>query len=188
MSELKLYMLLLGCLPPGRHVEQHDFFFGIATSLDELVAEMKAYWPEPERIHSDAWREVNLVEGFQVNIKQRADDIKLANQSAKLFFINLGGYQQNKFEEQHYVILTVKPDRVSALMQAKETFFFQHNYFEKAASHIDDKYGIDVDDIFQIEDILSAAQKQKYQVELVPSDNLDEDTINPGYLKLSELE
>lgn len=188
MSELKLYMILLGCLPPGRHVEQHDFFFGIATSLNELVPEMKAFWSEPERIHIDAWREVNLVEGFQVKIQQRADRIIPVNQNAKLFFINLGGYQQNKFEEQHYVILTVKPDRASAIMQAKETFFFQHNYFEKAASHIDDKYGIDVDDIYQIEDILSPAQKQKYQVELVPSDSLDEDIINLGYLKLSQLE
>ena len=188
MSELKLYMILLGCLPPGRHVEQHDFFFGIATSLDELVPEMKAFWTEPERIHIDAWREVNLVEGFQVMIKQRVDDIKHVNQSTKLFFINLGGYQQNKFEEQHDVILTVKPDRASALMQAKETFFFQHNYFEKAASHVDDKYGIDVDDAYHIEDILSPEQKQKYQIELVPSDNLDEDIINLGYLKLSQLE
>ena len=188
MSDLKLYMILLGCLPPGRHVEQHDVFFGIATSLNELVPDMKAFWPEPERIHIDAWRGVNLVEGFQVKIKQRTDDISPVNRNPKLFFINLGGYQKNKFEEQHYVVLTVKPDRALAIMQAKETFFYQHNYFEKAVSHIDDKYGIDVDDAYQIEDILSSEQKQKYQVELVPSDNLDEDTINLGYLKLSQLE
>jgi hypothetical protein len=129
-----------------------------------------------------------MVEGYQLRIKPRSDHITPVNQNAKLFFINLGGYEQNKFQEQHYVVLTVKPDRASALKQAKETFFFQHNYFKNAASHIDDEYGIDVDDIYQIEDILSPAHKLKYMVELVPSDNSDLDKINLGYLKLSRLE
>jgi hypothetical protein len=181
-------MILLGCVPPGRHTEQHDVFFGIATSLNELVPEMKAFWPEPERIHIDAWREVTAVEGHQVKIVERTDEARLSDHQSKLFFINLGGYQENRFEEQHYVILSVKPDRGSALREAKESFFYKHNYFEKAASHIDDKYGIDVDDLYQIEDILSQSQKQQYRIELIPSDNLKEDTIHLGYLKLSQLE
>ena len=53
MSQLKLFMLLLGCKPPGRHVEQHDVFFGIAGSLDELIPEIKAFWPETDKIHID---------------------------------------------------------------------------------------------------------------------------------------
>lgn len=187
MSELKLYMLLLGCVPPGRHIEQHDIFFGIATSLNELVPEIKAFWPEPERIHIDAWREVNAVEGYQVNITPRTANTTSGQQTNKLFFINLGGYQENKFEEQHYVLLTVKESRASALKEAKETFFFQHNYFDAAVSHIDDKYGIDVDDLYQIEDILSPLQKQKYQIELIRSDNLNEDQLHLGYLKLSSM-
>src|SRR6202000_2302167 len=181
MSELKLYMIMLGCLPPGRHVEQHDVFFGIATSLNELVPEMKAFWPEPERIHIDAWREVNLVEGFQVKIKHRNDDIKPVSQNAKLFFINLGGYQENKFEEQHYVVLTVKPDKASAFREAKNTLFFQHNHFPGAESHIDDKYGIDVDDLYDIEELLSDELKEKYQIEITEGSELPEDKISLGY-------
>lgn len=186
MPELKLYMILLGCVPPGRHTEQHDVFFGIETSLNELVPEIKAFWPEPERIHIDAWREVNVVEGYQVKIIERSEDS--TGQGNKLFFINLGGYLKNRFEEQHYVVLTAKPDRASALKEAKQTFFFQHNHFEKAVSHIDDKYGIDVDDLYQIEDILSPTQKKQYQIKLVQSDNLTDDPIHLGYLKLSQLE
>jgi len=186
MPELKLYMILLGCVPPGRHTEQHDVFFGIAASLNQLVPEIKAFWPEPERIHIDAWREVKVVEGYQVKIIERGE--ASAKPNNKLFFINLGGYLKNRFEEQHYVVLTVKPDRASALKEAKQTFFFQHNHFEKAVSHIDDKYGIDVDDLYQIEDILSPAQKQQYQIELIPAGDLTEDLIHLGYLKLSQLE
>lgn len=54
ISTLKLFMLLLGSKPPGRHVEQHDFFFGITSSISELVPEIKNFWPEAgDRIHID---------------------------------------------------------------------------------------------------------------------------------------
>jgi hypothetical protein len=188
MPDLKLFMLMLGCKPPGRHTEQHDIFFGIAASLNELVPEIKAFWPQPDRIHIDAWREVNFVESYRIHVAPKTSDNHTAEPENKLFFINLGGYLENKFEEQHYIVLTVKKDRAQALKEAKETFFYQHNYFGSAASHVDDKYGIDVDDLYQIEDILSPEQKQKYQIALIPTDELSDDTINLGYLKLSQLE
>ena len=179
---------MLGCTPPGRHVEQHDIFFGIAASLNELADEIKAFWPEPTRIHVDAWREVSLVDGYQVNIAERTTDSPVAEAPQKLFFINLGGYQPNKFEEQHYVLLTVKKDMAAASREAKDTFFYQHNGFEGATSHIDDKYGIDVDDIYNVEDILSDAQKAKYSIVLSPAIDSAPDELHLGYLKMSVLE
>ena len=66
-EELKLFMVLSGSKAPGRHVEQHDFFFGIAFSLGNLAPDFKIFWPEAgDKIHIDAWREVNVVEGHQV--------------------------------------------------------------------------------------------------------------------------
>ena len=38
---------------------------------------------------------------------------------------------------------------------AKATTFYKHFSFEGATSHIDDKYGIDVDDIYNVNDILA---------------------------------
>ncbi|MFX9552039.1 hypothetical protein ABTO49_20835 [Acinetobacter baumannii] len=38
---MKLYLLLLGAEEPARNVEQHDYFFGTAGSLKELVLEIK---------------------------------------------------------------------------------------------------------------------------------------------------
>ena len=71
MSALKLYMMLLGCKPPGRNIEQHDIFFGIAAELRDLVPEIEQFWPGPEKIHIDAWREVNQVDGFEIKIHTR---------------------------------------------------------------------------------------------------------------------
>ena len=39
-NENKLYMIMLGCRPEGRYTEQHDIFFGIGTSLKELIPNM----------------------------------------------------------------------------------------------------------------------------------------------------
>jgi hypothetical protein len=185
IPEIKLYMLLLGCKPPGRHVEQHDVFFGIAGSLDDLIPEIKAFWPETDKIHIDAWREVNTVDGFQVRVIPKMTGNALTEKKNKLFFINLGGYLENRFEEQHYILLTVKEDRGAAFKEAKTTLFFNHNRFDGANSHIDDKYGIDVDDLYQVEDILSPSQKEKYKLELIPTYGLKEDHINLGYFKIT---
>jgi hypothetical protein len=181
-------MLLLGCKPPGRHTEQHDVFFGIAESLSDLIPEIKAFWPEPEKIHIDAWREVTYIDGYRVNVINKGEiNESSADQMMKLFFVNLGGYQPGKFEEQHYIVLTVQENRAAAFKASKKTLFFQNNHFEGASSHIDDKYGIDIDDLYEIEDILSASQKEKYQIELIPEDNLSDDQINLGYFRLEKL-
>ncbi|MES2110969.1 MAG: DUF1543 domain-containing protein [Bacteroidota bacterium] len=183
--QLKLFMLLLGCKPPGRHTEQHDVFFGIAANLRDLVPQIQVFWPEPEKIHIDAWREVNNVDGYQVKIVP-ADKSESDGLLKKLFFVNLGGYQENKFAEQHYIVLTVKDDKASAFKEAKSTLFFEENNYG-GNSHIDDKYGIDVDDLYQIEDILSSTQKETYRIDITPGSDLKEDVVNLGYFKLSAL-
>jgi hypothetical protein len=176
-------MVLLGSKPPGRHVEQHDFFFGIAPSLKDLVPYIKLFWPEAGgTIHIDGWREVTVVDGYQVVIVPRTGQDDLCHDK-KLFFINLGGYQENKFEEQHYTLLTVKSDRATALKEAKKTLFFKQGI----GTHIDDKYGIDVDDLYEIDEILNPSQKQDFSIKLIPSADLQENPIHLGYWKLSSL-
>src|ERR1700753_1838571 len=100
MQEIKLYMVLLGCKPPGRHTEQHDIFFGIGASIGSLVPDMKDFWKASAgKIHIDAWREVTSVNGFSISVIERAEE--KAQESSKsrnaLFFINLGGYRENQF-------------------------------------------------------------------------------------------
>jgi uncharacterized protein DUF1543 len=185
-ADLKLYMVLLGSKAPGRNVEQHDYFFGIARSLKELVPEIQAFWPEAgNSIHLDGWREVNHVDGFQIKVVLKQENSPLLLK--KLFFINLGGYSANKLEEQHYVVLSLHEDQAQAVQDAKKTVFFKTNTMKGAGSHIDEKYGIDVDDIYRVEDILSPGQKEKYQLLITAADNLAEDPIHLGYFKLDKI-
>ena len=47
---------------------------------------------------------------------------------------------------------------------------------------------MDVDDLYEIADILLPAQKEQYQLELIPTDNLPQDELHLGYVKTSSLE
>jgi hypothetical protein len=185
-NKMKLYMIMLGCTPAGRLTEQHDIFFGIGSSLKEMIPKMKAFWPEAKgRIHIDAWREVTVVDNFSIEItaKEAFEDDSLDH----LFFINLGGYKENEFEEYHYKILTVAQSMGLASKKAKKSSFFKHCGFKgTGASHIDDKYGIDVDNLYKVTDILNSQLKELYTLKISKSEeNLLEDVLHIGYLKIS---
>lgn len=183
----KLFMVLLGSKAPERNVEQHDYFFGIAGSLAELVPQLKAFWPEAgSSLHIDGWREVNLVDGYQITVTEKTQNP--VNSINKLFFINLGGYQRGKLEEQHYTVLCVKPDKAQAIQDSKKTIFFKSNTIKGANSHIDEKYGIDVDDVYRLEDILNTDLKARYHIQISPAgDDVTEDHVHLGYFKLDKI-
>lgn len=186
-NALKLFMVLLGSKAPRRNVEQHDYFFGIARSIKELVPEMKAFWPEAgASLHIDGWREVTNVDGYAISIVPRSAHQQDTHE--KLFFINLGGYQSNKLSEQHYTVLTVQSDRAVAVQESKKTVFYKTNTLKGANSHVDEKYGIDVDDIYKIEEILSDAMKENYRIHISQSSGLPDDEIILGYFRLDKLD
>ena len=178
----KLYMFLVGCSPQGRNTEQHDICFGIGNSIKDLIPDLLSFWPEANgTLHVDAWREVTRVDGFSVKVvKPPAKSL-----SSRLFFINLGGYKKNEFEEFHYKMIVVAHDKGEAVRESKQTAFYKHTGFKGAPSHVDDKYGVDVDDVFQIEDILAEEIKKKYSLSVEPAVSGEpEDEIHLGYFKL----
>ncbi|MEY3499676.1 MAG: hypothetical protein RL308_1345 [Bacteroidota bacterium] len=182
---MKLHMIMIGCRPKGRFTEQHDIFFGIGNSLSELVPQMKAFWPEAKgRIHIDAWREVSVVDNHSIEIISKENAVANATQ---LFFINLGGYKENEFEEYHYKILAIGTTLAEATKKAKATSFYKHYGFKGATSHIDDKFGIDVDDIFNVADILSPMLKEKFALKISETETDFEDELHIGYLKLEKI-
>lgn len=181
----KLYMVLLGCTPPGRLTEQHDIFFGIADSVLDLKADMYAFWPDGGQLHADAWREVTHVNGYSIAIVPKE---KAVATGENLFLLNLGGYKPGEFEEYHYKALIVAPSMGLAVRQARRTTFYKHYGFKGAESHIDEKYALDVDDMHKVEDILPTYVKDKYSITITKTNALIEDELHIGYLKLGKLQ
>ncbi|MDF2455558.1 MAG: hypothetical protein K0R51_1551 [Cytophagaceae bacterium] len=179
----KLYFLLFGCKPQGRHTEQHDVFFGIGETLKELVPAMHAFWPEAKKnLHVDAWREVNTLQNYTIRIRLKTE-ASSADRELKLFFINLGGYKKEEFEEYHHKLLIVAKDLPAAVAQAKQEIFYKTTGFKGASAHIDDKYGIDVDEAYEVEELLPKEMAARYALDIVEGEGLA-DEVQLGYLPL----
>lgn len=185
-SEMKLFYVILGATPKGRNIEQHDVFFGIAENLKELVPDMKAFWKEAEgKIHIDCYQEVKFADGYEVKIVEKGE----APSENQLFFLNLGGYKPGFFEEFQEQHLMVGQSMGEIVKRAKATEFYKTMGFEGAVSHIDDKHGVDIDDIFNVNDILQASMKEKYSIALTKSEaENQENPMGLGYLKIDKIQ
>lgn len=179
-------MLLIGCSPKNRYIEQHDVFFGIGDHIKDVLPQAIASWPEAgTSFHLDAWREVTMVDGNEIEVQEGEAE----NDSLKLFFINLGGYKKDEFEEFHYKMLVTAKDKNEAMRASKQTAFFRHTGFKGATAHIDDKYGVDVDNVYSIRDILPPGLKEKFSIRVKEKLSPEkEDIIHLGYFRPGKVE
>lgn len=182
LDALDLYMVVIGGKPEGRFTEQHDIFFGIGAVLKELVPSMNEFWPELKgKMHIDSWRKVTKVGDYKIQIVPKHNQIN--NVGKKLYFVNLGGYKPDDMEEYHYKQLVVADSLAEATRIAKSSVFWKHH----ESSHIDDKYGIDVDDIYEVSELLNPIYKENFQIEIKEYKEALEDPLEVGYLKISKL-
>ena len=189
-----LFMVQLGGRPKGRLIEQHDMFFGVANQVSELIEDINHHWPEVKnKWHIDSYRAITKVGNHSIKLVESATSD--GNNGLKLFFINLGGYQQGSFEEFHYKLLIVAATQADAVKQAKQSAFYKEFTFKDkdspfdAASHIDDKFAVDIDDIYNVNDLISNVQ---VLIEPIPHDshelaNTDDDKEYVGYLSIKNL-
>ncbi|AGP49009.1 hypothetical protein PSYCG_07445 [Psychrobacter sp. G] len=192
---LTLYMIQLGGRPKGRLIEQHDIFFGVANQVNELIADINNHWPEVKnKWHIDSYRAISKVDNYAIKLVESNIQAECAN-DLKLFFINLGGYQQGSFEEFHYKLLIVADSQADAVKQAKQSEFYKQFTFKdkaspfNAASHVDDKFEVDIDDIYNVNDLISNVKIiiEPLARALDKSINVIEDKKYVGYLSIKNL-
>lgn len=189
-----LYMVQLGGRPKGRLIEQHDIFFGVADQLDELIPDINAHWPEVKnKWHIDSYRAITKVDNYTIKLIETNEQVE-SSSDLKLFFINLGGYQQGSFEEFHYKLLVVAASQAEAIKQAKQSEFYKVFTFKdkaspfNAASHIDDKFEVDVDDIYNVGDLISNVQLLiEPIVDIENGLETEEDKEYVGYMSIKNL-
>ena len=189
-----LFMVQLGGRPKGRLIEQHDIFFGIANQVSELVDDINQHWPEVKnKWHIDSYRAISKVDNYAIKLVESSSPVESTN-GLKLFFINLGGYQRGSFEEFHYKLLIVAASQADAIKQAKQSEFYKQFTFKdkdlpfNAASHIDDKFEVDIDDIYNVNDLIS-----NVRLLIEPITNESHELVNAddkeyvGYLSIKNL-
>ncbi len=179
-------MTIIGCRPAGRLTEQHDVFFGLGEQLADLVPQINAFWPEVKgKFHIDSWREVSKVGDYAITVVDQSD---VNQKELGLFFFNLGGYLPQEMEEFHYKKLVVAPNLAVAQQEIKNSAFYKNYNFPGAVSHIDDKYGLDIDESYNVSELIRAEDKLCYglQMTIAPKDQPD-DELHIGYLPLKNI-
>lgn len=111
-----LFVVLLGGKHPQARIEVHDVAFVTGETLAETIPDLKSQWfGTAESLHVDSWLEVEGVEGYRVTFSHAAP----GEGEPRLFFINLGGYEDGIFGEAHRYRLLVAPDAATARARAK---------------------------------------------------------------------
>lgn len=194
---MQLFMLKIGARPQGRLIEQHDVMFVIANSLSEVIPVVNQQWAEVKnKWHLDAWRAVNRVGDFHIQLTEKASLADNSTDNNQLYFVNLGGYLPNQFEEFHYKTLVVSESISKATAQVKKGDFYRDYTFNNvnpnisgvATSHVDDKHLLDIDDIHSVAELLP----NSFNLHIRPlseqeKTELPHDELHIGYLSLKQI-
>ena len=112
---MKLYMFYVGGNCGNSNVELHDVRFSIGETPEDCHDDLREqWWGDPESLHLDCWGAVEQADGFDVVLTK---DV-LQEDTDKLFFVNLGGYDAREFSELHRNVLLVAPDAKAAKAKA----------------------------------------------------------------------
>jgi hypothetical protein len=112
---MKLFMFVIGGDCRNSNVELHDVRFAVGRNVEDCYPELRRqWWGEPQSLHLDAWMEVTQADGYDIALS----DMPAPDNDAKLFFINLGGYDPTQFGELHKNLLLVASNRDMAKARA----------------------------------------------------------------------
>ncbi len=161
-----LFIIGIGGRISKANIEVHDVQFIIAENLSDTYDILKMDW-YGNSLHIDGYKILKGIDGYRLQLEAYPQKTEL-----NLFFVNMGGYAKDYFNELHefglFAALTEK--------EAKETAK------KHLLKHISD---IHVDDICNINDCLKFADGEKNYIHIIPdsqSYNMHPDWS--GYIKL----
>ena len=115
LEDFRLFVVMLGGRHARANTEVHDVVFGIGPTIEQTYPQLRQQWfGEAAGLHLDSWMTVDGVDDWQVRI---SDDAPAAD-APTLFFVNLGGYVDGQFGEDHRYLLVAAADAVEAKRKA----------------------------------------------------------------------
>lgn len=112
---MNLFVVYIGGSHAHSLIELHDIRFILANSIEDTYEPLrKSWWGIPASLHIDAWGILDYADKHTIQLSK--DEPK--ENSSKLFFVNLGGYDQNQFTELHKNIFVVAANEFEAKHKA----------------------------------------------------------------------
>ncbi|MFL0769236.1 MAG: DUF1543 domain-containing protein [Prochlorococcus sp.] len=122
-QEPRLFLVVLGGRTNTTHVEMHDVRWVVGKDIKETIPYLRQQWFGMRKgLHIDSYAAIEHVDGFSIYLqKQPIKQVK----RARLWFVNVGGYDPEKLAEQHEFGLIVSPTMQSAKQIAKDRWLPQ---------------------------------------------------------------
>ena len=131
---MKLFSVFLGGRADKCNTELHDVVFSIGEKIEDTYIDLLDKWfGLPDRLHIDSWVDLRIVEGYKVSLSKKKN-----KSNKKLYFVNLGAYEKNRFEELHESKFMVDINKINVKKRAKELLLIG-----KEQVHLDDLYDVD---------------------------------------------
>jgi hypothetical protein len=114
---MKLFAIYIGGTLPRANIELHDMRFVVAASMLETYEELKRqWWGTPNSLHVDCWAQIDHADGYDVALRPEP-----FSGAERLFYVNLGGYNQVDFSEQHKNMFVVATSAAQAKTRAVQS-------------------------------------------------------------------
>ena len=161
---MNLFSVFLGGRAINCNIELHDVVFTIGEKIEDSYNDLLGKWfGLPDRLHIDSWVNLNIVEGYKITLSK-----KKIKSNKKLYFVNLGAYEKNRFEELHESKFMIDINKKNVKKRAKELLLVG-----KDQVHLDDLY--DVDDCIEIRKVSG------YYINLKKTSKVSNLIFNNGY-------
>ena len=145
-DEPKLILFYLGGRAKGCNIELHDVVFAVCKNFEDAKKQLPEKWfGTPESLHVDSWFPIENVDGFDVELSREKPSDR------KLFFLNIGAYENGELGEKHYFELVVAKDKKTAKELGK-------------ARLNPDLHLIHTDDIYEVDDCIELSTVDGYHV------------------------
>ncbi len=183
--ELSLFIVVLGGRSLKSNIELHDVRWVIGESIEDTFSELRRQWfGQAKGLHIDSYKCVKYIDGYKIVISKANKDnsINSYSKDQSLWFINLGGYDENSMNEHHEFTLVAANKAAEAKKKAKSIW-----KLDLKNKHNDDCAGIR--NIEQIDNIHSIKEIKGWEVRLVPDPKKRSDKIVPdwyGYMRIDK--
>lgn len=169
---MKLFVIYMGGAHEQALIELHDIRFVVAHSIEDTYEELrKSWWGIPSSLHLDAWGVLHSTDGYKIHFSNEP----ALSQEHKLYFVNLGGYDVQQFNELHKNIFVVATNE----QDAKQKAILQIN--DWTAAHKDYQFEVD-----QILNINQAVNNKQIYLHLNACDQHDAFEFTCGYVPIGK--
>ena len=130
---------------------------------------VKKWFGSTTKLHVDAWAELKFIDSHEVELAPGKGATNDGDK--KLYFINLGAYRKNHFQEIHESAFFVGSSGKEVKQRAKEHLCRGLNV-------------VHTDDLFEVDDCILVDEIDGYHVRLIESKTSQELEITNGYFPI----